>query len=235
MRQMEFKMERENLVKEGDEVSITEGILPSAYYYTINPAVAMSGNFGFRDRLKSDRGVVKEIKHNEKGYYVVVEFDEENPNMAQAVFCDTNTPKNNSFSVYQALKDRLIKSRVFSEKEIAFVHDAANDKQRLDLFEKENRGEIKVIIGSTGKLGTGVNIQQRLCALHHLDAPYRPSDVEHTKRNKGQPIIRQMALFPYTIINSLVMRILETTKEEILWSSVLLVICSINGNLQVCC
>lgn len=60
---------------------------------------------------------------------------------------------------------------------------------------------------------------------------YTPSDVEHTKRNKGQPIIRQMALFPYTIINSLVMRILETTKEEILWSSVLLVICSINGNL----
>ena len=58
-----------------------------------------------------------------------------------------------------------------------------------------------------------------------------PTDVEHTKRNKGQPIIRQMALFPYTIINSLVMRILETTKEEILWSSVLLVICSINGNL----
>ena len=58
-----------------------------------------------------------------------------------------------------------------------------------------------------------------------------PGDVEHTKRNKGQPIIRQMALFPYTIINSLVMRILETTKEEILWSSVLLVICSINGNL----
>lgn len=59
----------------------------------------------------------------------------------------------------------------------------------------------------------------------------KSKDVEHTKRNKGQPIIRQMALFPYTIINSLVMRILETTKEEILWSSVLLVICSINGNL----
>lgn len=56
-------------------------------------------------------------------------------------------------------------------------------------------------------------------------------DVEHTKRNKGQPIIRQMALFPYTVINSLAMRILETTKEEILWSSVLLVICSINGNM----
>lgn len=76
MRQMEFKMERENLVSERDEVSVTEGILPSAYYYTINPAVAMSGNYVFRERLKSDHGIVREIKHNDKGYYVVVEFDE---------------------------------------------------------------------------------------------------------------------------------------------------------------
>lgn len=76
MRLMEFKMERENLVQEGQEVSITEGVLPSAYYYVINPAVAMSANYVFRERLKSDHGIVKEIKHNDKGYYVVVEFDE---------------------------------------------------------------------------------------------------------------------------------------------------------------
>ena len=81
MRRMEFKMERANLVQEGDEVTITEGVLPSAYYYTINPAVAMSANYVFRQRLKSDRGVVKEIKHNEKGYYVVVEFDEDDVSM----------------------------------------------------------------------------------------------------------------------------------------------------------
>ena len=77
MRRMEFKMERPNLVKEGDEVTITEGVLPSAYYYTINPAVAMSGNYIFRERLQSRIGIVQEIKHTEKGFYVVVEFDEE--------------------------------------------------------------------------------------------------------------------------------------------------------------
>ena len=58
-------------------MTVTEGLLPSAYYYTIIPAVAMSGNYSLRERLKSDHGIVKEIKHNEKGYYVVVEFDEE--------------------------------------------------------------------------------------------------------------------------------------------------------------
>ncbi|MCI5938043.1 MAG: hypothetical protein MRZ36_08635 [Eubacterium sp.] len=76
MREMEFKMERENLVQEGDKVTVTEGVLPSAYYYTINPAVAMSGNYVFRERLQSREGIVKEIKHNDRGFYVVVEFDE---------------------------------------------------------------------------------------------------------------------------------------------------------------
>ena len=108
----------------------------------------------------------------------IIEINRANPGTAQAVFCDTNTPKKDAFSVYQALKDRLVRSGEFTEKEIAFVHDAANDKQRLAMFEKVNAAEIKVIIGSTGKLGTGVNIQQKLSALHHLDAPYRPSDIE---------------------------------------------------------
>ena len=63
------------------------------------------------------------------------------------------------------------------------MHDAANDKQRLAMFERVNNAEIKIIIGSTGKLGTGVNIQRKLSALHHLDAPYRPSEVEPIQRN----------------------------------------------------
>ena len=108
----------------------------------------------------------------------IIEINKANSGTAQAVFCDTNTPKKDAFSVYQALRDRLVRSGEFTENEIAFVHDAANDKQRLAMFEKVNNAEIKIIIGSTGKLGTGVNIQRKLSALHHLDAPYRPSDIE---------------------------------------------------------
>lgn len=74
---MEFKMERNNLVEVGQEVEVTEGILPNSYYYTIEPAVAMSANYPVFERLKSKRGVVKEIKETPQGYYVVAEFDEE--------------------------------------------------------------------------------------------------------------------------------------------------------------
>ena len=134
------------------------------------------------------------------------------------------------FCVYDDIRDKLI-ARGIPAEEIAYIHDAKTEQQKSDLFDKVRNGEIRVLLGSTAKMGTGTNVQKKLIAVHDLDIPWRPADVEHTKRNKGQPIIRQMALFPYTIINSLVMRILETTKEEILWSSVLLVICSINGNL----
>lgn len=76
MRRMEFKMERQGLLEEGQQVTITEGLLPSNYYYVIDPSLAMSANIPFRYRLKSRSGIVKEIVENARGFYVTVEFDE---------------------------------------------------------------------------------------------------------------------------------------------------------------
>ena len=76
MRRMEFKMERQGLLTVGETITVTEGLLPSNYYYTINPALAMSGNVPFRYRLKSREGVVVDIQENPRGFYVYVDFDE---------------------------------------------------------------------------------------------------------------------------------------------------------------
>ncbi len=76
MRLIEFKMERPGLVAAGEQVQIIEREGTSSYSYIIDPAVAMSGCYMGRDRIKSDHGIVKEIKHNDRGYYVIVEFDE---------------------------------------------------------------------------------------------------------------------------------------------------------------
>lgn len=76
MREMEFKMERHGLLEKGQKVTVTEGVLPSNYYYVIDPSLAMSGNVPFREQLKSGEGIVKEITQNARGYYVTVEFDE---------------------------------------------------------------------------------------------------------------------------------------------------------------
>lgn len=76
MREMEFKMERQGLLQEGDHITVTEGVLPSNYYYTIDPALAMSGNYPFRERMLSREGVVTQIIENERGFYVMARFDE---------------------------------------------------------------------------------------------------------------------------------------------------------------
>lgn len=76
MRLIEFKMERPGLVKANDLVHVIEREGTSSYSYIIEPAVAMSGCYSGRDRIKSDQGIVKEVKHNDRGYYVIVEFDE---------------------------------------------------------------------------------------------------------------------------------------------------------------
>ena len=76
MRSMEFKMERPNLLEIGQQITVTEGVLPSNYYYTIDPSLAMSGNFPFRERMLARQGVVTDIKENERGFYVTAEFEE---------------------------------------------------------------------------------------------------------------------------------------------------------------
>ncbi len=76
MRQMEFKMERPGLLEEGQEITVTEGVLPSNYYYTIDPSLAMSANIPFRNRLKSKGGKVVKIQETPRGFYVTAEFDE---------------------------------------------------------------------------------------------------------------------------------------------------------------
>ena len=93
----------------------------------------------------------------------------------QLVFCDTSVP-NSRFNVYDELKRTLVGFGV-DENDIKFIHDATTDKKREELFQKVNNGEVRILIGSTQKLGTGVNVQKRLIAIHHLDVPWRPADM----------------------------------------------------------
>ncbi len=94
---------------------------------------------------------------------------------AQLVFCDTSTPKQD-FNIYDELV-RLLVARGIPREKIAFVHDAESERQRTALFDKVRRGVIRVLIGSTFKLGLGVNVQDKLVAIHHIDAPWRPADL----------------------------------------------------------
>lgn len=93
----------------------------------------------------------------------------------QIIFCDTSTPKA-GFNIYTELKDRLVLMGV-PESKIAFVHDAETETKRSLLFAKVRSGDIRILIGSTYKLGLGVNVQERLIALHHIDVPWRPADM----------------------------------------------------------
>lgn len=106
---------------------------------------------------------------------------------AQLVFCDLSTPHyDGTFNIYDDLKQKLI-DRGIPEDEIAFIHDANTDARKQDLFNKVRKGQVRVLIGSTQKMGAGTNCQDRLIALHDLDCPWRPSDL--TQRS-GR-IIRQ--------------------------------------------
>ncbi len=100
------------------------------------------------------------------------------PGSFQIAFCDRGTPKpDGSWTVYSAIKDELIERGVAAE-HIRFIHDAKTPAQRLKLFDDCKSGKVRVLIGSTERMGTGVNVQSRLAALHHIDVPWRPADLE---------------------------------------------------------
>ena len=98
----------------------------------------------------------------------------------QLIFCDSGTPKEDKFNFYDALKKELLENGV-SKDEIAYIHNAKTDEQKEKLFEKVRNGEIRVLIGSTERMGVGTNVQNKLYALHNLDIPWRPDQL--TQRN----------------------------------------------------
>ena len=111
---------------------------------------------------------------------------------AQLIFCDLSTPKGDgTFNVYEDIRDKLI-SKGVSKEEIAFIHDANTETRKAELFAKVRSGQVRFLLGSTAKMGAGTNVQDRLIALHHLDVPWRPSDIE---QQEGR-ILRQGNLNP---------------------------------------
>ncbi len=95
----------------------------------------------------------------------------------QLVFCDLSTPDPERFNVYDDVRSKLIEAGVPAD-EIAFIHDAETDAAKKLLFDAVNAGRVRILLGSTEKMGAGTNVQRRLVALHHLDAPWRPRDIE---------------------------------------------------------
>ena len=123
---------------------------------------------------------------------------------AQILFCDLSTPKGDgTFSVYEDIRDKLIAKGVPPE-EIAFIHEANTELRKAELFAKVRSGQVRFLFGSTQKMGAGTNVQDRLIALHHLDVPWRPSDIE---QQEGR-ILRQgnmnpkVKIFRYVIENT---------------------------------
>ena len=111
---------------------------------------------------------------------------------AQLVFCDLSTPKNDgTFNVYDDMREKLI-ARGIPAEQIRFIHEATTDAQKKELFAKVRSGEVRVLLGSTQKMGAGTNVQDRLIAIHNLDCPWRPSDLE---QRQGR-IERQGNMFP---------------------------------------
>lgn len=94
----------------------------------------------------------------------------------QMIFCDLSTPKEDGFDVYNDVRDKLVAKGIPKE-EVQFIHDADTEAKKAELFGKVRNGTVRVLMGSTQKMGAGTNVQTRLIALHHLDCPWRPADI----------------------------------------------------------
>ncbi len=132
-------------------------------------------------------------------------WDETKPDRStQMIFCDLSTPHyDGEFNVYDDIKQKLVNMGIPKE-EIAFIHDCKTDDQKQKMFEKVNSGEIRILLGSTSKMGTGTNAQERLIAAHHLDTPWRPSDLN---QREGRIIRRgnrnkKVKIFTYVTKNT---------------------------------
>ena len=121
------------------------------------------------------------IKNILKIYHETVE-----EKSTQLVFCDMSTPRNDAFNVYDEIKNKLLEEGI-PESEIAYIHNAKTDVKKKELFSKVREGKVRILIGSTGKMGAGTNVQERLIAIHDLDCPWRPSDLEQ----RAGRIVRQ--------------------------------------------
>lgn len=166
----------------------------------------------FPDAPDSENNKISAVVNNVVDYY--------NKTMeqkgVQAIFCDIAVNDNDGkFSAYKAIKNKLIEKGI-PEEEICFAGDAANEKQRNEQHEKLRQGTLRVVLGSTGKMGTGVNIQDRLCAMHHLDIAWKPSDFE--QRN-GRGIrqgnsFSQVGVFHYVTQDTFDMYMMETVVRK---------------------
>lgn len=168
----------------------------------------------FVDRLSPDdpgskvNGLVKNL--------LSIHRETERERLAQIVFCDYGTPGGDEkYSVYDEIKNKLVVNGVEAS-EVAFIHDAVSDDAKEALFQRVRDGRVRILIGSTQKMGTGTNVQTRLVALHNLDIPWRPADWE---QRLGR-IVRQgnsngsVRIFAYTTQDSIDVFMLETLKRK---------------------
>ena len=131
--------------------------------------------------------------------------------LTQLIFCDNSVPKPNTFNIYDDVKGKLIAAGI-PETEIAYIHDADTEVKKKNLFSKVNDGQVRILLGSTQKMGAGTNVQERLIAVHHLDVGWRPADM--TQRN-GR-IIRQGNRNPVVQVYNYVT---EGTFDSYLWQT----------------